>query len=171
MYIHIYIYIFIYTIITMRVFDFSLSAGESLKCSWSLLCWFFPGMWACVMQELLQVNLKSERWLGYRRLALPYQPQIFPIKMAISKTKLLYFPGNYATRAPISCHRCVGSALSHLPQNQFDSPHGSCNIISTGLYTCWDFSSSLSWPQHTFVWITKIQFCWSRSCMATRGEN
>ena len=60
---------------------------------------------------------RAKRWLGYRRLALPYQPQIFLIKMAISKTisELLYFPGNYATRAPISCHRCVRSALSHLP--------------------------------------------------------
>ena len=157
----------------MHVFDFSLSAGESLKCSWSLLCWFFPGMWACVMQQLLQVNLKSEKVTGVSETSTSIPTSNFSIKMAISKTisKLLYFPGNYATRAPISCHRCVRSALSHLPQNQFDSPHGSCDIISTGLYTCWDFSSSLSWPQHTFVWVTKIQFCWSLSCMETRGEN
>ena len=71
------------------------------------------------MQQLLQ----SETSTSIPPLDFPQQNGDFE-----TISKLLYFPGTMPSRAPISRHRCVRSALSHLPQSQWDSPHGSWKI-------------------------------------------
>ena len=76
------------------------------------------GMVKWAMQQLLQSETSTSIPLDF-----PQQNGDFE-----TISKLLYFPGTMPSRAPISRHRCVRSALSHLPQSQWDSPHGSWKI-------------------------------------------